>query len=765
MDIKLNTNQVNIALKSNSGVGTKNHSLLTNLDYENSGHTGFASASQIQELLDLLKDKQDTLTAGDNISIVDNIISATGLTKNEIYIGPDEPTDPNIKIWIDTNEVAEEFYTKEEIDAKGFATETWVSAQGYLKEHQDLSEYAKKTDIPSLDGYATETWVENKGYLTEHQDISNLATKEEVTEVENKIPAKVSQLENDKGYLTEHQSLDEYAKKTDIPDEYIKSAVVDGNKLTLTNKDDSTVDFEPAGGANADEETIITNVDGKLETVIGGKWVDGQVDGPTIIDINTTSTDVSSILTYDIMQELISKGENLRGDINTGYGNLKAQKVIVDTSTENVYVLKINVIANTGAYGVYTGQGDSSNWSCKRSFENAEASWNKDDNLFYAIETGKVPSPIKSAGFIPYDENEFFVEKDKLKSSNLKRSSKGGYLLGSSIGLTQNIGNGTLASTSGSCDASFSIVWGNQISNSSCPYSILVGDQNYGYNGSRSAVFGSVNGIRGLNQILLGSYNNWSAYSTAEGICCIGTWLGGIGKYSLAQGKYNIEELNDSNTGVYAHIVGNGTSNSSRSNAYTLDWSGNGTFAGTVSSSSGADYAEYFEWKDGNPNNEDRVGYIVTLDGDKIVKANTGDDILGICSGTAMVLGDSAEWNWNKRYLTDDFGRIIYEDRMEHHEAIYNPDGELIKEAWDEEVHAPKQNPSYDPSKAYTKRSERPEWQIVGMMGKLYVRDDGSCVVNGYADVKDGIATKSSSKTNMRVMERVTDNIVRVLMK
>ena len=236
-----------------------------------------------------------------------------------------------------------------------------------------------------------------------------------------------------------------------------------------------------------------------------------------------------------------------------------------------------------------------------------------------------------------------------------------------------------------------------------------------------------------------------------------------FGGSSMVQGKYNILDKKSPNT--YAHIVGNGTSNTSRSNAYTLDWQGNGTFAGTVSSSTGADYAEYFEWKDGNPNNEDRVGYIVTLDGDKIVKANTGDDVLGICSGTAMVLGDSAEWNWNKRYLTDDFGRIIYEDRMEHHEAIYNPDGELIKEAWDEEVHAPKQNPKYDASQPYAKRADRPEWQIVGMMGKIYVRDDGSCIVNGYADVKDGIATKANGKTNMRVMERINDSIVRVLLK
>lgn len=257
-------------------------------------------------------------------------------------------------------------------------------------------------------------------------------------------------------------------------------------------------------------------------------------------------------------------------------------------------------------------------------------------------------------------------------------------------------------------------------------------------------------------------YNSNMGYLTTngQGTLTIGLGVQNKGWGSTVLGMANIVSTTGTyNTrGDYAFIYGNGTSNTSRSNAYTLDWQGNGTFAGTVSSSTGADYAEYFEWKDGNPNNEDRVGYIVTLDGDKIVKANYGDDILGICSGTAMVLGDSAEWNWSKRYLTDDFGRIIYED----YDVDYKEDnGEITKR----HIHAPKQNPDYDTTKAYTKRADRPEWQIVGMMGKLYVRDDGSCVVNGYADVKDGIATKATGKTNMRVMERINDSIVRVLLK
>lgn len=45
-----------------------------------------------------------------------------------------------------------------------------------------------------------------------------------------------------------------------------------------------------------------------------------------------------------------------------------------------------------------------------------------------------------------------------------------------------------------------------------------------------------------------------------------------------AQGKYNIEDT----ANKYAHIVGNGTTDTKRSNAHTIDWDGNAWFAGTV---------------------------------------------------------------------------------------------------------------------------------------------------------------------------------------
>lgn len=55
-------------------------------------------------------------------------------------------------------------------------------------------------------------------------------------------------------------------------------------------------------------------------------------------------------------------------------------------------------------------------------------------------------------------------------------------------------------------------------------------------------------------------------------------------KYSHVEGEYNILDTTGTATtrGKYAHIVGNGTSNTKRSNAHTLDWSGNGWYQSSV---------------------------------------------------------------------------------------------------------------------------------------------------------------------------------------
>ena len=62
-------------------------------------------------------------------------------------------------------------------------------------------------------------------------------------------------------------------------------------------------------------------------------------------------------------------------------------------------------------------------------------------------------------------------------------------------------------------------------------------------------------------------------YSHAEGTNTIAS-----SDYQHVQGHCNVED----SSGIYAHIVGNGANMDSRSNAHTLDWSGNAWFAGTV---------------------------------------------------------------------------------------------------------------------------------------------------------------------------------------
>ena len=191
---------------------------------------------------------------------------------------------------------------------------------------------------------------------------------------------------------------------------------------------------------------------------------------------------------------------------------------------------------------------------------------------------------------------------------------------------------------------------------------------------------------------------------------------------------------------------------------------GNATFAGAVTGT-GANYAEYFEWADGNPNKEDRIGLIVTLDGEKIRPANSEDDILGVISGNAIVIGDNAEWQWKEKYLHDDYGRVMVE-MIEECEYVYNAvNGSADKISLGLTPHYTL-NPNYDSSQEYIRRSDRPEWSTVGLIGKLHVTDDGSCVVGKYATVgNNGVATNSETKTNMKVMKRISDTVVLVFMK
>lgn len=245
--------------------------------------------------------------------------------------------------------------------------------------------------------------------------------------------------------------------------------------------------------------------------------------------------------------------------------------------------------------------------------------------------------------------------------------------------------------------------------------------------------------------------------------------------YSRSIGHFNAAMTNGGNafntTGT-AFVIGNGTATTALKNAFSVQFNGVVKAASTITASTTADYAEYFEWADENPNNEDRVGYFVTFDdGDKIRFATSEDDyILGVTSGEPFVLGNGDCDVWNGMVLRDEFRRIIYEPAPDYIEIKgggriphLDKDGNPVYNGT-----RPKLNPNYDPSKPYINRADRPEWCPVGMLGVLAVRDDGTCEVNGYATITDNaIATKytGQNQNKYRVIKRNTENVVEIVFR
>lgn len=213
----------------------------------------------------------------------------------------------------------------------------------------------------------------------------------------------------------------------------------------------------------------------------------------------------------------------------------------------------------------------------------------------------------------------------------------------------------------------------------------------------------------------------------------------------------------DANSGYF--IVGAGNpSGGTRANCFRVTESN--TY-GLTYNSSGADYAEMFEWEDGNISNEDRIGKFVTLDGDKIKLATSQDDyILGVVSGNPSIIGDSHDDQWAGMFEKDIYGRPVYEKVTIPEEK--DEEGNIISpETINDQL---KVSDKYKNDEEYIPRSKRPEWTAVGLLGKLICIDDGTAEINGYVRPNENsIATHSEEKTKYRVMKRIDETHIQIL--
>lgn len=300
--------------------------------------------------------------------------------------------------------------------------------------------------------------------------------------------------------------------------------------------------------------------------------------------------------------------------------------------------------------------------------------------------------------------------------------------------LSEHVTGTIVAGYNNFTNAGGSITVGNGNDNRSY-FSLMVGDKNESYNANASCI--------GANTKSTGNF------SLATGFGTIAAYL------ELAAGAYNVATEGSSLSGGNYFIIGNGTSDTIRSNAFRISKLGH--VYGSEYHSSGADYSEIYEWLDGNPDGEDRAGRFVVLDGERIRLAGPEDpvlNILGVVSAAPSVVGDSYEDQWRGMYERDIFGRLVYEEVEVEDPA--NPDQTIP-------VHRPKLNPAYDPSRKYVPQSQRPEKSAVGLLGKLVMIDDGTCEVNGWcAAGLGGIATRSMTHSRFWVMSRLDDTHIRI---
>jgi hypothetical protein len=181
---------------------------------------------------------------------------------------------------------------------------------------------------------------------------------------------------------------------------------------------------------------------------------------------------------------------------------------------------------------------------------------------------------------------------------------------------------------------------------------------------------------------------------------------------------------------------------------------------------SGADYAEYFE-AEPDAVSALHVGVPVEIHSDTgLIHPATAETtrFLGVVrakgSTTAMV-GNCASTCWNKKYLMNEDGEYIFEEHLIELPAHPEPTGRGVKSTSSSSMTGsasafvsllsktkqqqqqsdsalpppvaptkfarivrPKLNPEYDSTQIYIPRRQRPEWKVVGLMGRVLIRKD-----------------------------------------
>lgn len=323
-----------------------------------------------------------------------------------------------------------------------------------------------------------------------------------------------------------------------------------------------------------------------------------------------------------------------------------------------------------------------------------------------------------------------------------------------------------------------------------------------------SIVGGTTNYIKSAYSVICGGEGNSidETATTAE-YCIIGGGLDNIitanygavlgGRGNEAAHTHSVAFGGGSKTRNNFNVVIGGTDTSTPSTTNnTIRFAGDTgdiVYEGTCAGGS-ADYAECFEWKDKNLDNEDRRGLFVSLIEGKIKIGNF--NILGVVSSHPLIVGDAQENRWKDIYIKNDWGDIVMEkynvyksikySDLKTYDIYVNSSGtkyfeypnpshplgilcneEIPKNLVSVEMGFPKMNPLFNKEEEYIPRKDRPEWSAIGMLGKLLVRTSEKITSNFIDADSNGYAVNGTTYHVLKIIRPYTNpyGIVQILFK
>ena len=388
---------------------------------------------------------------------------------------------------------------------------------------------------------------------------------------------------------------------------------------------------------------------GRIQSTGKGSIARGFCRADGLIIASDDSAHAEGYVTGNANSQLIASG---RGTF--ALGDVGGSDAIIRASGEGAMAVGRSAGGGAGGGGLLESSG---NGSFTHGYVSSGAIIRSSGIGSYAGGQGQNSSLLNASGFGSYVYGYVTDSGSQILAAGIGSHAEGSAQLAGIINATGggayalgNANNGGLIQASGT--SSFAFGYTNDVSEQTIASGI--GSFAFGRDVQNSNDYSMILGNYGIAKASQGGTGGITGSDAS-----ISNTISGIGSLQIAGGS------NSANRGISV-ILGTST--------FGLNPIGGGV--GKFWHTSGADYAEFFEWVDGNPNNEDRIGKFVCFDNistDKIKIATNTDNIIGVVSsiyGDSGFIGDNPELHWAKANLTDDFGRIIY--KLSYASNVFN---------------------------------------------------------------------------------------------